>query len=802
MLNLRQYKRTADSLTDHLPWAALIAPGVVLNKDGSLQRTYRYCGPDLESSTPAELVAICARVNNALRRLGSGWTMFFDAHRIPALGYPMPGAETGIAKLIDQERRAAFEDVASRHYESLYYLTLVFMPGADTVSKAGQVLLEADGRKPNERDWQQEIQAFSARTDGVADLLAGTLPSIEGLDDEETLTYLHSTVSTKRHPVKCPDIPVFLDALLADTPLFGGLEPQLGESHLRTLTIIGFPNHTRPGILDALNHEDMAYRWTSRFIAVDKAEAIKALTKIRRQWFAKRKSIATVVREVMYSESAQLTDSDADNKVADADQALQALGGDHVSFGYLTTAITVMDSDARLADEKIRRIEQIVNGLGFTTIRETINAVEAWLGSLPGHLYANVRQPLIHTLNLVHLMPLSAIWAGPERNSHLDGPALLYALSSGATPFRLSTHVGDVGHLLILGPTGAGKSVLLSFLALQFQRYVGAQVFIFDKGGSARAATLAMGWRHHVLGRRSELSFQPLRHIDDQAERIWALEWLLEILASEGVEHGPETKDILWTALNSLAAAPREQRTLTGLRALVSANDLKLALQAYTLEGAFGLCLDADGEDLDLAPVHCFETEDLMGEATLALPVLTYVFHRLESHFDGRPTLLILDEAWVFLDNPLFAARIREWLKVLRKKNVSVVFATQSLADIADSSIAPAVIESCPQRLFLPNERAIEPQSRAAYERLGLNGRQIELIGHAVPKRQYYLQSRRGNRLFELALGPLALTVCAASSPDDQKAIDRLVADPLDGDFTAAFLRERGFAWAADLLTG
>src|SRR3546814_2973367 len=107
-------------------------------------------------------------------------------------------------------------------------------------------------------------------------------------------------------------------------------------------------------------------------------------------------------------------------------------------------------------------------------------------------------------------------------------------------------------------------------------------------------------------------------------------------------------------------------------------------------------------------------------QAGVVLPVLTYLFHRLEERFaslsetgeKGRPTLLILDEAWVYLDNPAFAARIREWLKVLRKKNVSVVFATQSLADIAGSAIAPAIVESCPQRIFLPNDRAIEPQGQ------------------------------------------------------------------------------------------
>ncbi len=189
-----------------------------------------------------------------------------------------------------------------------------------------------------------------------------------------------------------------------------------------------------------------------------------------------------------------------------------------------------------------------------------------------------------------------------------------------------------------------------------------------------------------------------------------------------------------------------------------------------------------------------------MHEAGVVLPVLTYLFHRLEDRFDGRPTLLILDEAWVYLDNPLFAARIREWLKVLRKKNVSVIFATQSLADVADSAIAPAIIESCPQRIFLANDRAIEPQARAAYERFGLNDRQIELIAQATPKRHYYLQSRRGNRLFELGLGPVALALCGASDPNSQTLIDTILSEHGTEGFAVRFLTARGLDWAADII--
>ena len=104
MLNLREYRSRADRLADHLPWAALVAPGVVLNKDGSFQRTIRFRGPDLESATPAELLAVSARVNNMLKRFGSGWALFFDAERTEALGYPVSSFPDPASWLVDQER--------------------------------------------------------------------------------------------------------------------------------------------------------------------------------------------------------------------------------------------------------------------------------------------------------------------------------------------------------------------------------------------------------------------------------------------------------------------------------------------------------------------------------------------------------------------------------------------------------------------------------------------------------------------------------------------------------------------------
>jgi len=800
-MRLAEYRSKPALLADFLPWAALIAPGVILNKDGSLQRTARFRGPDLDSATPAELVATSARLSSALRRLGSGWAVFVEAQRIPAHHYPASDFPDSVSALVDAERRAQFEE-AGAHSESAYFFTLVWMPPPDDASRAAGWLLE---NRPEVRSNPQDlISTFEGRADRLVDLLEGFMPEIVWLSDAETLTYLHSTISTRRQKVSVPEVPMHLDAVLADDPLIGGLKPQLGAAYLKTLTITGLPSATWPGLLDEFNALGFEYRWCTRAICLDKPEAARVFTRIRRQWFAKRKSVAAILKEVMTNEASTLLDSDAANKAADADEALQELGADMAGAAYVTATITVWDEDPRTAEAKLKAAEKIVQGRDFTCIPETLNALEAWLGSLPGHLYANVRQPPISTLNLAHMIPISAIWAGPDQNDHLGGPPLFYAETEGTTPFRFSNHVGDVGHTLIVGPTGAGKSVLLALMALQFRRYSGSQVFAFDFGGSIRCATLAMGGDWENLGDalsddEPSVQLQPLARIDDIAEQAWAQDWLANLLGREGVAINPVARDHLWSALSSLASAPSDERTLTGLSVLLQSTDLKRALAPFCLGGPFGRLLDAEVEELGSADVLAFETEGLIGSAA-APAVLAYLFHRIEARLDGRPTMIIIDEGWLALDDASFGGQLREWLKTLRKKNASVIFATQSLADIDGSAIAPAIVESCPTRIFLPNERAFEPQIADTYRRFGLNDRQVEIVARSLPKRDYYCQSRHGNRLFSLGMGEVALAFTAASTKTDQATISELIATHGRDGFPNAWLRHRGLEWATELL--
>src|SRR3569833_1115376 len=294
MMNLSEYRRSNAQLSDFLPWAALVDRGIVLNKDGSLQRSARFRGPDLDSAAPSERVAGAGRLNNALRRLGSGWAVFVEAVRYPSHLYPISQFPDPASALIEAERRAQFQ-AQGAHFESNYFLTFVFVPPSEDAARAERWLYEGRARGQGS-DAHEILRGFIDRTDRILQLLDGFMPECRWLGDEETLSYLHATISTKLQRVRVPEIPVHLDALLADQPLTGGLEPRLGKAQLRVLTIVGFPTVTTPGILDELNALAFPYRWSTRTNKHNKQKTTKLLTRIRRQWFAKRKSIAAILK--------------------------------------------------------------------------------------------------------------------------------------------------------------------------------------------------------------------------------------------------------------------------------------------------------------------------------------------------------------------------------------------------------------------------------------------------------------------------------------------------------------------------
>ncbi len=245
------------------------------------------------------------------------------------------------------------------------------------------------------------------------------------------------------------------------------------------------------------------------------------------------------------------------------------------------------------------------------------------------------------------------------------------------------------------------------------------------------------------------------------------------MIAIQGVSVMPDHRNAISRQI--LLMASSNARSLSDFVSGVQLREIKDALFHYTVDGPLGYLLDAESDGLSLRGFQTFEVEELMnmGERNL-VPVLTYLFRRIEKRLDGSPSLIVLDEAWLMLGHPVFREKIREWLKVLRKANCAVVLATQSISDAERSGIIDVLKESCPTKICLPNGAAREPGTREFYERIGFNQRQIEIVSKAIPKREYYVATPEGRRLFDMALGPLTLSFVGASGKDDLKTIRTL----------------------------
>ncbi|MDN5502718.1 MAG: VirB4 family type IV secretion/conjugal transfer ATPase [Comamonas sp.] len=795
-LKLKKHRAKDAGLADLLIHAAVVDDGVIVGKNGSLMAAWLYKGDDNASSTDEQRELVSLRINQAFAGLGSGWMIHVDAVRRPAPNYSPRGVShfpDPLTAAMDDERRRLFEGLGTM-YEGYFVLSLTFFPPMLAQQKFVELMFDDDAAVPDHK----------ARTHGLIEQFKRDCKSIEGslssvvkmqrlrgnkleLEDgrkvthDDFLSWLQFCVTGVTQPVMLPSNPMYLDAIIGGKELWGGVVPKVGRNFIQAVAIEGFALESAPGILSALAELPCEYRWSSRFIFMDTHEAVKHLDKFRKKW---KQKVRGFFDQVFNTNNGNV-DQDAMSMVQDAADAIAEVNSGLIAQGYYTSVVILMDEDRERLEASARMIEKAIERLGFAARIETINTMDAYLGSIPGHGVENVRRPLLNTMNLADLLPTSTIWTGladaPCPLYPPLSPALMHCVTQGATPFRLNLHVRDLGHTFMFGPTGAGKSTHLAMIAAQLRRYEGMSIYAFDKGMSMyplaagiRAATNGMSGLHFTVAADDEaLSFAPLQFLETKADRAWAMEWLDTILALNGLETTPEQRNEIAKAV--LTMHTEESTTLTDFCGAVQDEKIRQALGQYTIDGSMGHLLDAEHDGLALSDFTVFEIEELMNLGDkYALPVLLYLFRRIERSLKGQPAVIILDEAWLMLGHPVFREKIKEWLKVLRKANCLVLMATQSLSDAANSGILDVIVESTATKIFLPNVYARDEETSLLYRRMGLNNRQMEILATAIPKRQYYYVSENGRRLYDLALGPLALAFVGASDKESVAAIKNL----------------------------
>lgn len=813
MVALKQFRAKGPSFSDLVPYAGMVDNGVLLLKDGSLMSAWYFAGPDLESATDQERNELSRQINAVLSRLGSGWMIQVEAIRIPTVDYPSQERcyfPDPVTRAIDAERRMHFAR-DNGHFESKHALVLTYRPPESRKAVLSKYIYsDEESRKKSYADTVliafknavREVEQYFAnilsmhrmRTRAIADRGGARTAHYD-----ELLQFARFCITGENHPIRLPDVPMYLD-WIATAELQHGLTPMVESRFLGVVAIDGFPAESWPGILNSLDLMPLAYRWSSRFVFLDAEEARQKLERTRKKWQQKVRPFF----DQLFQTQSRSVDQDALTMVAETEDAIAQASSQLVAYGYYTTVVVLFDGNKEALQEKAEAVRRLVQAEGFGARIETLNATDAYLGSLPGNWYCNIREPLINTNNLADLIPLNSVWSGdpvaPSPFYPQNSPPLMQ-VASGSTPFRLNLHVDDVGHTLIFGPTGSGKSTLLALIAAQFRRYEHAQIFAFDKGNSLLPLTLAAGGDHYEIGSDEKgrpLAFCPLSELSTDEDRAWATEWIEMLVALQGVTITPDLRNAIARQIRLMASAPG--RSLSDFVSGVQLREIKDALHHYTVDGPMGQLLDAEHDGLSLRSLQCFEIEQLMnmGERNL-VPVLTYLFRRIEKRLDGSPSLILLDEAWLMLGHPVFRDKIREWLKVLRKANCAVVLATQSISDAERSGIIDVLKESCLTKICLPNGAAREPGTRAFYERIGFNERQIEIVSMATPKREYYVVTPEGRRLFDMALGPFALSFVGASGKEDLKRI-RALRSEHGRDWPTQWLKTRGVQDAASLL--
>ncbi len=778
---LSRHRSKEAGLADLLNYAAEVEDGVIVCKNGALMAAWLYRGEDHASSTDEQRETVSYRLNQALSSLGNGWMLHVDAVRRDAPNYSDPGLShfpDGITLAIDEERRRYFNSLGTL-YERFFVLTVTYFPPLLAQAKFIDLMFDDDVETMGKQARTTHVLSHFKQEITVLESRLATVFSLERLQgrkmvtedghtktEDDFLRYLQFCVTGFNHPVLLPSTPLYLDALIGGQELWGGVIPRIGRKFIQVVSIQGFPLESYPGILAQLAELPVEYRWNSRFIFMDQHEAVAHLEKFRKKW---RQKIRGFFDQVFNTNTGHV-DQDAAAMVADSEAAIAEINSGMVGAGYYTSVVILMDEDRAVLEASAKQIEKALNSLGFVARVETINTMDAYLGSLPGHGVENVRRPIMHALNLADLLPTSSIWTGEHEAPcpfyPPSSPPLLHCTTTGHTPFRLNLHVRDLGHTILFGPTGNGKSTHLALLAAQLRRYPGMSIFAFDKGMSLYPLTKASGGRHFtVAGDSEQLSFCPLQFLETRNDRAWAMEWIDTILALNGLITTPAQRNEIASAILNMHKTG--SHSLTEFASSIQDRDVREALKQYTVEGSMGHLLDAESDGLALTHFMTFEIEELMslGEK-YALPVLLYLFRRIEKSLHGQPAAIIIDEAWLMLGHTAFREKIREWLKALRKANCMVIMATQSLTDAARSGILDVIVESTATKIFLPNIFARDEDTAALYRRLGLNSRQIDMIATAIPKRQYYYVSEKGRRLYDLALGPLALAFLGASDKE------------------------------------
>jgi type IV secretion system protein VirB4 len=702
---------------DRLPYRALVDQNVVLLRDGSVMCSLLVPGLSFETADADELNAHTA-VREVLLRASLD-ARFVLYHHV-------------VRRRVHVELAGHFEDPLAAHIDARWrdklgsgalfvndqFVTLVRRPArgkAGWPEKLGR-MLKSKGQDIVEAepgDVRTLRSAASAMLSSLGAYGARLLGDYEGAGGacSEVLELLSALYNGEMRPVRRPADHVDLGHMLPYRRLSFGLDAlelkgAQGATFGALVSLKDYPDSTGPGLTDALLRLPQELTLTESYAPSDRQVSRERIDlAIRRLKSADEEAIAER-REMM--------------------AARDALGTGAAAFGDHHLSVLVRSDRLETLDDAVAMCAAALADAGAVAVREDVNLEPGFWGQLPGNEQYVVRRSVISSANMACFASLHGFAMGQASGNHW-GEAVTLLTTTSATPFFFNFHAGDLGNFTVIGPSGSGKTVVMNFLAAQAQKY-NPRMVLFDKDRGAEVFVRAIGGTYSRVAAGHPTGFNPLSLPDTAVNRAFLRDWLGVMLEATG----PEELALISNAVDAAYANDVRLRRLVYFRELLAGSrrpepgDLASRLDAWIGNGEHGWLFDNAEDRLDLtAKTLGFDMTALLETPRLRTPVMMYLFHRIEERLDGEPTMILIDEGWKALDDPIFAARIRDWLKTLRKRNALVGFATQSARDALESRISAALVEQTATMIFMPNARA-RPEDYC--DGFGLTQHELELI--------------------------------------------------------------------------
>ena len=718
------------SMAHFIPYKCHWNSSTLITHDEKLIRIIKVKGFSFETADDIDIDIKKRTRNNLLKSMSSGnFSLYFHTIRRKEKGFPEGSMPEGFSKDLNEAWQQKHSD--SECYVNEHYFTVIRGLNKGGISGIQNMITKIQ-HQADKSSWEnfmndayEELEEATERIlNGFSGYGAELLEMRESENGffSEPLEFLARLVNCgNSQPLLLPlgDIAHYLPL---NRLFFGNKTIEIhslnGVKYAGVVSVKEYRPSTHSGILDGFMQMPFELIVSQSFSFVDRAIAISSM-QLQQRRLTQSEDVAT-------------------SQIGAIDEALDSAMSGEFAFGLHHLTILCIHDTLKKTETALSLATVQLSNCGINGVREKINLEPAYWAQLPGNNDYMARRSTVNTLNIASFASFHNYPTGKRDGNHW-GNALTVLNTSSGTPYFFNFHIRDVGHTMIVGPTGAGKTVLLNFLCAQAQKFR-PKLFFFDKDRGAEIFVRSIGGIYIIPSASKVSGFNPFQLADTLENRSFLVEFLKALVSTDSKSIPAHEIDRINEAVAGNFKIPKEKRRLRNLApfmGLMGPGTIAGKLAKWHSNGSHAKLFDNELDliDLDASRTFGIEMGHILQDKEAIGPVLLYLFQRIQNSIRGEPTMIVLDEAWALIDNPVFAPKIKDWLKVLRKLNAMVVFATQSVEDATKSEISDTLIQQTSTQIFLPNLKATTVY-RSVFR---LSEREFNLVRTTDPSSRFFL---------------------------------------------------------------